>query len=236
MSEKLKLKVNERDFTAKPKKLRRDGFIPAVIYSKGNKATPLVINSHDFDLCYREAGGNTILAIDIEKTDGSTEKKNALIHVVDVDPVKGKVLHADLLQIKMNEKITASVPLKFIGDSRAVIELSGSLLTQKSEIEVECFPADLPHEIEVDISKLVDFEADIHVSDLSVPQGVVVLDDPEEMVVYVEEPRSEEEMAELEEPVTAEELPPSEQGGETEEEAEADKGEDSGPPDEPKED
>jgi len=218
MSEKLKLKVKERDLALKTKQLRRDGYVPAVIYSKGNKNVPLTIDGHEFEMCYRKAGGNTILVIEIEKIDGSTEKKNALIHEVALDPVKDRVIHADLLQIKMNEKITATVPLKFVGDSVAVIEKDGSLMTQKSEVEVECFPADLPHEIEVDIAALVDFEASIHVSDLKLPEGVVVLDDPEDTIVYVEEPRSEEEMAELEEPVTPqEEMPPSEHGEEGEE-------------------
>ena len=77
-------------------------------------------------------------------------------------------------------------------------------------------PADLPHEIEVDISVLSDFEATIHVSDLKIPEGVTVLDDPEELVATVEPPRSEEEMAELEEPVEEPELPEAEQGGEEE--------------------
>jgi large subunit ribosomal protein L25 len=216
VSEKLKLHVKERDLTLKPNRLRKEGLVPAIIYSKGNKNMPLSINAHDFELCYRQAGGNTILALEIEKVDGSNEKKNALIYQVSKDPVKDKVLHADFLQIKMNEKITATIPLKFIGDSVAVIEKDGSLMTQKSEVEVECFPADLPHEIEVDISPLVDFEAAIHVADLKVSEGVAVLDDPEETIVYVEEPRSEEEMAELEEPVTPEEeMPPSEHGEET---------------------
>ena len=225
MSEKLKLRVKERELQDKPKMLRRAGLVPAVIYSKGSKGTPLTINGHDFEICYREAGGNTILDLEIEKIDGTKEKKNVLIHDIETDPVKDKIIHADLLQIKMNEKITATVPLKFVGDSAAVIDLQGSLLTQKSEVEVECFPADLPHEIEVDISVLSDFDADIHVSDLKVSDAVAVLDDPEETICYVEEPRSEEEMAELEEPVAPEEeLPPSEHG-EAEEATEEDAGE-----------
>lgn len=217
MSDKFKLKVQERDQAQKPKKLRRDGYIPAVIYSKDNKPVSLAIGKAEFDNCYREAGGNTILALEIEKKDGSVEKKNALIHMIEQDPVKDNIIHADFLIIKMNEKITATVPLHFVGDSVAVIEQDGSLMTQKDEVEVECFPADLPREIEVNISPLVDFDSAIHVSDLAISEGVTVLDDPEETVVYVEPPRSEEEMAELEEPVSPEEeIPPSEHGEEEE--------------------
>ncbi|MEK7447724.1 MAG: 50S ribosomal protein L25, partial [Patescibacteria group bacterium] len=119
-------------------------------------------------------------------------------------------------------KITASIPLNFTGDSKAVIDLSGSLITNKSEVEVECLPADLPHEIEVDISVLEDFEAVIHVKDIKVPEGVEIKDDLEETVALVEPPRSEEELAELEEPVEEGEMPEAEQGQveETEEVAE----------------
>lgn len=212
MVEKLKITALERDLKQKARQLRRDGLIPSVVYSKGNKTIPLLVNAHSFDLCYREAGGNTIIALDIEKLDGATEKRNALIHEVALDPVTDQVLHADFLQIRMDEKITAAVPLKFIGDSIAVIELGGSLLTHKGEVEVESLPADLPHEIEVDIAPLVDFEAVIHVSDLKMAENVTILDDQEEVVAYVEPPRSEEELAELEETPTEEEIPPSEYG------------------------
>jgi large subunit ribosomal protein L25 len=213
--EKYKISAKERTLAKKVNGLRREGFIPAVIYSKGKEAMILAVDAHSFDLCYREAGGNSVVSIDIEKLDGTTSKKNALIHEVALDPVSEKILHTDFLQIRMDEKITAAVPLNFVGDSVAVIELSGSLLTPIDEIEVECLPADLPHELEVDIVPLVDFEAVIHISDLKVPEGVIILSDPEEVIAYVEEPRSEEEMAELEEPVSPEEeLPPSEHGEE----------------------
>jgi large subunit ribosomal protein L25 len=101
----------------------------------------------------------------------------------------------------MKEKIHAEVPLKFIGDSVAVIEKEGSLITSKDSIEVECLPADLIPELEVDISVLDDFEKNIKISDLKLPEGIEILDDAEEIVAHVEEPRSEEELAELEEEV-----------------------------------
>jgi len=215
VAEKFKISARERETKEKTNALRHEGFIPAVVYGKGKESMSLAVDAHSFDLCYREAGGNSIIAVDIKKLDGSDSKKNALIHDVASDPVTDKVLHVDFLQIRMDEKITASIPLKFIGDSIAVIEQGGSLLTHLDEIEVECLPNDMPHEIEIDIASLVDFEAVIHVSDIKIPEGVTVLTDPEEVVVYVEEPRSEEEMAELEEPVAPEEeLPPSDHGEE----------------------
>lgn len=216
MAEKFKINAKERDLSIKANALRKDGFIPGVIYSKGKETLGLVVDAHDFDMCYREAGGNSIVTINIEKTDGTSAKRNALIHQVALDPVSDKVLHTDFLQIRMDEKITTTVPLSFIGDSIAVIELSGSLLTQKSEVEIECLPGDLPHEIEIDIAQLADFDSVIHVSDIKVPTEVTILDDVEEVVAYVEAPRSEEEMEELEAEMAPEEMPPAEHGEEEE--------------------
>ena len=213
MGEKEKLAAKERTIIGKQvRALRQDGLLPVVIYGKDRKPTALTVDAHDFALLFRVAGGNTIVSIDIEKEDGTKERKNVLIHEVAVDPVSGKLLHADLLQIKMNEKISTTVPLKFVGDSVAVMDLSGSLLTTADVVEIECLPGDLPHELEVDLALLVDFEAVIHVSDVKAPEGVVILTDPETTVAHVEAPRSDEELEELEEAVVEGEMPESEHG------------------------
>jgi large subunit ribosomal protein L25 len=213
MVDKEKLTVKERTVTGKQVRgLRRNGLIPVVIYGKDRKPTALEASAHEFDLLYRKAGGNTIVNVDIEKDDGTKERKNVLIHEVAVDPVSGALIHADLLQIKMNEKLTTMIPLHFVGDSLAVIDLQGSLLTEVDEIEVECLPADLPHEIEVDLGLLSDFDAVVHVSDIVAPEGVAILTDSETTVAHVEAPRSDEELEELSEPVAEGELPESEHG------------------------
>jgi large subunit ribosomal protein L25 len=198
------------------KALRRNGETPVVIYGGDRNPLALSVGSHDFELLYRKAGGNTIIAIDIERADGTKEKKNVLIHRTDIHPVTSKILHADLLQIRMDEKITTVIPLKFVGDSLAVIEQSGSMLTPLTEVEVECLPANLPHEIEVDITSLATFEDVIHVSDLQVGEGVTILTDTESVVAHVEAPRSDEELEELEAPVAEEEAPESEHGEDVE--------------------
>lgn len=181
----------------KVKRLRRNGLLPVILYGKNIDNVNLLVDEKEFNRLYKEAGGNTIVVL---KREGE-EDRNILIHEVERHPVSGRILHADLYQVKMTEKITAEVPLHFVGDSKAVREMDGILITNKSQVEVECLPADLPHEIEVSIEPLDDFEKSIHVSDLKLPPGVVVLDDPEETIATVEPPRSEEELAELEEPV-----------------------------------
>jgi large subunit ribosomal protein L25 len=216
-NEKFTLQATPRtEVGRKVRALRRTGIIPVVLYGKGKPSLALSITEKDYIHLYREAGTSSIILLDIAG-DG---QKNALVQDIQFDALSGKPVHLDFYEVSMTEKLTTMVPLRFVGDSVAVIDLSGSLTTNKDEIEVECLPGDLPHEIEVDISVLSDFEATIHISDLKLPAGVEIKDDPEELVATVEPPRSEEEMAELEEPVEVPEMPAAEQGGEAEAPAE----------------
>jgi large subunit ribosomal protein L25 len=221
VGEKEKLIVVERNVIGKQvKALRNEGKLPLVIYGKDRKPKALVTDAHDFTLLYRRAGHNTVINLEIQKEDDTKEKKNALIHEVVVDPVKGNLLHADLIQIKMNEKITTAIPLSFVGNSLAVADLSGSLITSLDEVEIECFPGDLPHSIEVSIDSLIDFESVIHASDIILPDGVELKTDPETSVAHVEPPRSDEEMEALDEAVSEGEMPESEHGSEEAQEEE----------------
>jgi len=215
--EKIKITANKRDIKKeKAKKLRREGLIPAVIYGKGKDSLPLKVEALSFNKVYKQAGHSTIIDLSI---DGS--EKKVLVQDVSVHPVTDNIEHIDFYEVSMKEKITTTVPLKFVGDAPAVADLGGTLLTSKDELEIECLPTDLPHEIEVDLSVLSDFEAVIHVADIKIPQGVEVKDEAEETVASVEPPRSEEELAELEEPIEEAEMPESEHGEEGEvEEAE----------------
>lgn len=213
--EKLKLKAKKRDIVGKRLAvLRKSGYIPAVIYSKDKENMNLSVGKKEFDHIYKLSGGSTLLYLEIDGDKG----KNVLVKSIAKDPIHGNTLHVDFYQVKMSEKITANIPLVFIGGSKAVIDLGGSLITNKDEVEVECLPADLPHEIEVDISALENFESVIHIKDIKVSDGVEIKDDPEETLAMVEAPRSEEEMAGLEEPVEAE-MPAEEGEGAAAEEA-----------------
>src|SRR3990167_1588165 len=207
--EKIKLQATKRNvFGKKVSYLRREGVVPVVLYGKGKENMSLSVNKKEFDRAYRMSGGSTIIQVDID----GEKTKNVLIKDIDKHPVSDGILHADFYQVRMSEKITAPIPLNFAGDSVAVMDLSGSLITNKSEVEVECLPADLPHEIEVDISVLENFDSVIHIKDIKVPEGVEIKDDLEETLAFVEPPRSEEELAELEELVEEGEMPEAEQG------------------------
>ena len=179
----------------KVKQLRKKDFLPVVLYGHGIDSIPLKISYNEFEKIYNKAGKSTIIDLSV----GDKEKYNILIHDVDINPKTRKFIHADFYRVKMDEKITAEVPLEFIGESRAVEEEDGVLAKNLNAIEVECFPQYLPSEIEVDISSLDNFEDAIHVADLKLSENIKVLTGSEELVVTVNPPISEEELAELEE-------------------------------------
>jgi len=181
---------------AKAKDLRNQGKIPAIIYGKDFDNQKLALDQTNFNRLYKEAGSSNLIDL---KVGGESVK--VLIHDVQLHPLDGKILHVDFMKIDMKAKIKTEVPLEIIGETPLVIEQEGSLITNKDAVEVECLPNDLVDHIKVDISTLTDFDQNIKVSDLVAPQGIEILDDPEEVIVLVQPPRSDEELEALEEAV-----------------------------------
>lgn len=194
--EKIQIESQARDLeTAVVKKMRQDGMIPAELYGHNVPNVHLSINQNTFEKVLRKAGESTI--IELKAPDGQVH--NVLIQEVQKHYLTSKPIHVDFYEVKMTEKLTATVELQFIGESKAVRELGGTLVKVINEVEVECLPADLPSHIEVDISKLQSFEDSILIKDLPVGDKVAINADIEEVVAKVQPPRDVE--AELAEPV-----------------------------------
>ncbi len=199
MQTNLIIKTKKRDVLGKKvKTLRQKGFLPAVVYGGDNENIPLVLPLKDFENVLKKAGETTLVRLEIE---GESRPRNVLIYDVVRDPMTSAAVHVDFYQVKMDEKIITKVPLAFVGDSAAVKDLGGVLVKAMQEIEIRALPADLPHEITVDISKIATFEDHVLVRDLKSPAGVEVLENPETPVASVIPPRSEEELAALTEEV-----------------------------------
>ena len=180
--------------------LRKTGVTPVVVYGHGDDALALKVPSRELTKAYAAAGGSKIIAIRID----DARSKNAIFHDVTVDSLTGAITHADLLTVRMDEKIKTEVPLRIVGESTAVYQDEGTLVTPLDAIEVEALPGDLPQAIEVDISILDDFEKSLHVKDLVVPSGVEILTEPEDLVAKVDPPRSDDELEALDEEVVDE--------------------------------
>jgi len=213
-----KLNAQKRSVLGKKvSRLRKSGIVPAVVYGGKKSSTPLSLSFAEFDKLYREAGSSSIVELNIE----DKESDNVLIQEPQYNVVTGLPQHVDFLRVNMAEKIKTEIPLVFIGESKAVEQLGGTLVTPRDKIEVECLPKDLVPSIEIDTATLNSFDDQIKVSDINIPEGVELLVDGDEVVALVEAPRSEEEMAELETSTTEEEEKAVEEvAGEKEEVAE----------------
>jgi len=177
----------------KTKALRRNGVLPAVVYGHGQQNRNLELNRGEFIKVYKTSGESTL--VDLLVDDSRPTK--VLIQDVQFHPTSGQVLHADLHQVKMTEKVHTEIPLAFRGESPAVKELGGVLVKNINALKVEALPGDLVPELVVDISALKTFDDTIHVRDVPRPSGVSILDVPDEVVAVVSPPRSEAELSAL---------------------------------------
>ncbi|MEK7651980.1 MAG: 50S ribosomal protein L25 [Patescibacteria group bacterium] len=182
--EKIELQAQTRPETP-VEKLRKQGFMPAIVYGHNKKTEHLALLLSAFEKAFRKAGESTLINLVI---DG--QPRNVIIHDTQRHYLTGKFEHADFYEVSMTEKLKATVALEFVGVSKAVKENGGILVTVLDEIEVECLPADLPHNIVVDISVLNAFEDSVHVSDLKVDSKVEILTDKDEVVIKVSPPRT----------------------------------------------
>lgn len=187
----ISLTVTKRDPNTSVNMLRKEGKMPAVFYGKKDASTPITISSVDFMRAFRQAGESTVVTLV-----GEGIKADALIHDVQYDPVRDTPIHADFYTFEKGQKVKVNVPVEFVGISEAVKSLGGTLVKVLHEVEVEAEPANLPHEITVDISALVNLDSQILVKDIKLPAGVTLVSEPEEVVASVSEA-----MKEPEEPV-----------------------------------
>ena len=171
-----KLKAQKRDITKKKvKNLRKSGFIPAAIFGYNGNFN-IQLDSKEFNKIYDEAGNTSVVDIDL---DGKTH--SVYISEVQMNPVTREWIHASLREIKMNEEITASIPLVLVGaeESSAVKDEKMLIILLVNEIELRGLPRQLPSEITLDVSG---FHANdtLTVKDIKLPTGVTFVHEDEE--------------------------------------------------------
>jgi large subunit ribosomal protein L25 len=185
-----------KELGKKVKSLRKEGFLPAVLYGHKIKNLNLEVDLKEFEKIYSKAGESSLISLNVE---GKKQKFLVLIHDIQFDSLTDKPIHVDFYQPELKEEVEVTVSLIFEGVPPAVKDLGGTLIKDISEVEVKAKPQNLPHEIKVDISSLKTFEDNIKISDLKISPGVKILKEPEEIVASVSPPEKVEE--ELEKPV-----------------------------------
>lgn len=182
--EKNILQAKKRKITGKKvKQLRSQGLLPANIFGKGLTSQSIELPEKDFFKLFNKVGETSVVYI---KLDG-TEELPTLITNLQFDPITRSLLHVDFHKISLTEKVTARVPVVPTGDSKAISDKIGSLLTLLSEVEVEALPSNLPEKIEVDISSLKNIEESLKIKDIKVDSTkVTILSDPEQELFRIE--------------------------------------------------
>jgi large subunit ribosomal protein L25 len=181
--EKFKLQLEERTQELKPNQLRRQGKIPATLYGPGVPSENVQINAREFS---RLAAGAHSHIVELQSGKSNVP---ALIRHVQREHKSNEVLNVEFYRVAADRKVTVTVPLKFIGVSPAV-HTGGVFQENYNAVEIECLPGDIPENVVVDISKIVEVDHGIHFGELSLPAGVVILNPHEEVVCRVLSPKT----------------------------------------------
>ncbi|HEY49594.1 MAG TPA: 50S ribosomal protein L25 [Dehalococcoidia bacterium] len=172
--------------------LRRQGLTPANLYGSNIDSTALQIDTHHLKHTLAKAGKTSLISL---KLDGDKSPRMVVVRDIQREPLSGDLLHVDLYQVKMEEKLKLDVPIVLTGEAPAIKERGGILIQNMDSLEVECLPANMPHSIEVDISMLTEFDQAIHVKELSIDEAVTILSDPDNLIVQIARSRVEVEIA-----------------------------------------
>jgi len=180
-SDQIFLNVTVRTIFGKNlRKLRKEGNIPANIYGPDFKSKSITVNYKDFIKAYKAAGETGIVYLNLEK-----EELPTLIKDVQKHPVSDIILHIDFRKIDLKQKVQTLVRVKIIGQSEAVTQKDGVLLTQNEKLLVEAFPKDIPPAIEVDINALKEIGQEIKVADLSKSTSYQIKEEKDKVIVSV---------------------------------------------------
>lgn len=208
----LQLNTETRNiFGKKLKESRKEGQLPAVVYGKGKESKPLFVNLNEFKKVWNKAEESTVI-----KLQGGSDE-DVLIYDAEKDPVRGEFIHVDFYALDVDKPITAEAPIVFEGVAPAVKEHGGVLVKVLHKLEIEALPKDFPHEIKIDVAKLVNIGDRIIVKDLTLGKSVKVKA-REDQVIVLAKPHEEEKVEET--PITIEDIELSEKKGKKEEEGE----------------
>ncbi len=186
----LKAKTRENLTKGNNRQLRMAGEVPAVIY--GGEAQPLSISINDRDMhriLHSSAGLNVLISMEIEGG-SSPLVENVIVKDIQRDPIKASFIHLDFYRISMDKKLTTFVRIEIEGAS-AGVKAGGILEFNLREVEVECLPTLIPERFLINVNTLQIHDS-VHVKDLPVPEGVTILEDPNNIVISIVPPTVEE--------------------------------------------
>ena len=210
----LELQARSPEGSRSARRMRREGLVPGVIYGGAEDPQPFTVDAR----ILRNTLAHAAQVIEVAMEGAST---NVLIKDVQRHPVRGEAIHVDLLRVRMDQTIHATVPVEFLGAEEGPGVAEGGIFNQElREVNIEALPGDIPDSIQYDVSGL-EMNATVTLEVLVAPQGVTLLDDPETVIATITPPTLEpvEEEIETETQVVGEE---GAEGAEAEAQAEGD--------------
>jgi large subunit ribosomal protein L25 len=184
-SASLNASVRTEKGTGVARKLRQAGSVPAVIYGHGREPQSLTINTREVEkLLQLHSAGSTVIELSVE---GKVAK--TLIREIQRHPFKRSIVHIDFQELVAGEKITVSIPLRFVGTADGVRNSGGILEETMHQVHLRVDPSNIPNHIDVDVTPLT-IGHSYHIADITLPAGVVILDDPQATVCVCTAPKA----------------------------------------------
>lgn len=181
----LNVQAREPEGSRANRRLRRTGRVPAVVYGGGEEPQHVSVDARELRHALMARGAVLELAVD------GGAKTAAMVKDQQRDPIRGDAWHIDFLRVDLKQAIQTTAILELVGADDAPGTTAGGVLEQQlREINVEALPGDIPETITHDVSEL-EINATVHVSDVTAPKGVTILDDPETVVASITLPRLE---------------------------------------------
>jgi large subunit ribosomal protein L25 len=218
--EQQELEVRRRSETGKglARKLRAQGYIPAVCYRKGLDPILLSLEKRELERILQGAAGqNILIQLKIKDEAASEDQETVIVKEIQKDPLN-RMLHADFMGVLMDQLITVEVAVRLVGEPTEALREGAMVQQLRRVVELECLPGDIPEYIDAEIEHLRMGES-VHVEELKVPEGSRILTDAKEPVVVISAPVEEEEEV-PEEPEPGEEVAEGEEEKDKEKEKE----------------
>jgi len=194
--EKIFVKADARSEVGKgaARSLRRDGMLPAVVYSGGD-SKPVTIHGKDMTkLIFAGTGDHALITIELHEDGSKKSEHSVLVKDYQTDPVSDELLHVDFIEVSLKELVKVTVPIVILNDPIG-LKMGGIIEHHLRDIEVECLPTQIPDSYEVDASH-IDIGHSLHISDIAEKDGIKIISDPAGVILNVSAPKVEEEVVE----------------------------------------
>ncbi len=181
--EQIELQTATRKILGKKVKfLRRQGVIPVHLFGHDVESLSLQSEAAQLQRVLAEAGKTKIVSLKLDK---DKKPRNVMIRETQRDPLTGELLHVDFYQVRMTEKIQVDIPILLVGEAPALKSKDNMMAQELYNLTIESLPDKIPPSVELDVSSLAEAEQSIHVRDITLAEGITIINDPEHMVVKI---------------------------------------------------